>query len=298
MAELQPGATLTPTQLADELSAHNVTIQIRRSLNSKLFNGISFEVLGATAARRRSEVDNDADTVLLPDNTLAIDAVLAIEAVKHVWPIRGVTASPPNGTESFISVGDSNVGANRRRATDDYYPHVMSQVDLLHKAGFTGKGIRIGVVDTGIDYTHPILGGCLGPDCIVTHGWDSVGHDDLIGNSIPEPDDDPMDCAGHGTHVAGIISALPNDYGFLGVAPDARLGAYRALDCFGYGTEETISAGMLRAFDDGSDIITLSVSVDGGLPDSLVSLTATRIVEAGVPVFVAIANSGGVWFHV
>lgn len=48
---------------------------------------------------------------------------------------------------------------------------------------------------------------------------------------------------------------------------------------------------MLRAFEDGGDIITMSVGLSGGILDSLMSLTATRIIEAGVPVFVAIGST-------
>lgn len=275
MAELEDGAA--PQQLIGKLSAANITISIRQSIDSKLFHGVSFTVGDAP------NTPGEAESVMRA----------AAGTIKQVWPVRAVS-KPDDEVQGFIGLNNTS-NAQRRDVDGPYYPHVMSQVNLLHKAGFTGQGIRIGVVDTGVDYLNPILGGCFGPGCIVTHGWDAVGFDDFFGPDgirVPEPDDDPMDCDGHGTHVAGIISALPNEFGFVGAAPDARLGAYRSMDCSGWGTEESIVAGMLRAFDDGSDIITMSVGLSGGIPDSLMSLTATRIIEAGVPVFVAIGNDG------
>ncbi|TLD08893.1 uncharacterized protein PgNI_07817 [Pyricularia grisea] len=260
--------SVTPDQLTDTLSAANVTVHIRQTLKSRIFNGVSLDLVGA---------GNDSAAT---EGTL-----LAATGVKQIWPVRTVSM-PKNDVQSFIPLGThySTPHTTTRRATanDTYYPHVMAQVDRLHDAGITGLGVRIAVVDTGVDYDNPILGGCLGANCIVTHGWDSVGVDELLdvaGAVTPVPDDDPMDCAGHGMHVAGIVAALPNEFGFLGAAPGATLGAYRVMDCSGYGTEETIAAGMLRAFDDGNHILTLS-------------MTASRIVEAGVPVFVAIGNTG------
>lgn len=275
MAELADGAA--PQELISQLSAANISISIRQTIDSKLFRGVSFTVDDGRNA------PGGVESVI----------VAAAGTVKQVWPVRAVS-KPDEEVEGFVGL-NTTTNIQRRGVDTPYYPHVMSQIDLLHKAGFTGQGIRIGVVDTGIDYSNPILGGCFGPDCIVTHGWDAVGFDDFFGPDgirVPEPDDDPMDCDGHGTHVAGIISALPNEFGFIGAAPDARLGAYRSMDCSGWGTEESIVAGMLRAFDDGNDFITMSVGLSGGIPDSLMSLTATRIIEAGVPVFVAIGNDG------
>jgi hypothetical protein len=91
----------------------------------------------------------------------------------------------------------------------------LIQADRVHQElGFTGRGVVVAIVDTGIDYSHPDLGGCLGPGCKVAGGYDFVNNDS-----------DPMDDNGHGTHMAGIVAAKG---GITGVAPDATLLATRS----------------------------------------------------------------------
>src|SRR5262245_25321676 len=79
----------------------------------------------------------------------------------------------------------------------------------------TGAGESIAVIDTGIDYTHPFLGGGYGTGYKVVGGYDFV-----------DDDNDPMDTYGHGTEVAGVLAAKPFNYlgkHYQGAAPDANL---------------------------------------------------------------------------
>ena len=149
----------------------------------------------------------------------------------------------------------------------------------------TGRGMIVAIVDTGIDYTHPDLGGCLGVGCKVIGGYDFVhGH--------PYP----MDDHGHGTHVAGIVAA--NGY-LKGVAPDAKLMAFKVLDQWGSGAMSDVIAAIERATDpdgnpetdDGAHIINLSLGGTGD-PDDPVSQAVDNAVAAGVVVVVAAGNSG------
>ncbi|MEM3172685.1 MAG: S8 family serine peptidase, partial [Candidatus Nitrosotenuis sp.] len=80
-----------------------------------------------------------------------------------------------------------------------------------HGLGYNGNNIKVAVIDTGVDYTHPDLFG-FGPNGKVIGGFDFI-----------ENDDSPLDTNGHGTEVAGIIAA---DGKVQGIAPGAKILAY------------------------------------------------------------------------
>jgi subtilisin family serine protease len=111
---------------------------------------------------------------------------------------------------------------------------------------------------------HPSLGGCFGPGCKVAFGYDLVGDKFLTDGAIP--DDDPMDCLGHGTHVAGIIGAS-NDPDILGVAPAATLAAYRVVGCDDYSTNDVLIVAYTMAHNAGVDIISASLGFVHGWAD-------------------------------
>ena len=101
--------------------------------------------------------------------------------------------------------------------------------------GIDGAGMRIGILDTGVDYTHPDLGGCLGAGCKVAAGYDFVNHDA-----------DPMDNHGHGTHVAARgrrrkLHRREWSRAIRGVAPGAEIYAYKVLSASGSGFDDDIS---------------------------------------------------------
>ncbi len=128
--------------------------------------------------------------------------------------------------------------------------------------GFTGKGVKVAVMDTGIDYHHPDLGGCFGAGCRVAFGYDLVGDafnadsSSPTFNPVPTPDNDPDDCAGHGTHVAGIVGA---NGVVKGVAPDVTFGAYRVFGCNGSTTADVMIAAMELALADGMQVLNMSI---------------------------------------
>jgi subtilisin family serine protease len=176
----------------------------------------------------------------------------------------------------------------------------MAGVDKAHRDGYLGEGITVAVIDTGIDYTHPSLGGGYGtPDSKVVGGFDFVG-DDYTGSNTPIPDPDPMDsCNGHGTHVAGIIGAEPgNEYKIRGVAYRAKLYAYRVFGCKGFTTEDLLVDAMLLAYTQGADVINLSIGGADGWTDSTASAVASRIAKMGKVLSIAAGNNGGIgsWY--
>ena len=167
--------------------------------------------------------------------------------------------------------------------------------------GATGAGIKVGVIDTGIDYDHPDLGGGFGPGFRVAHGYDFVGDRYDAGtsggrNQIPHPDGDPDDCNGHGTHVAGIAGASgnPDTGGVLGVAPGVTFGAYRVFGCEGSTSSDIMIAAMERADVDGMDVVNMSIGAAFMTwPQYPTAAAADALVARGVVVVTSIGNSGG-----
>jgi len=136
----------------------------------------------------------------------------------------------------------------------------------------------IAVIDTGVDYRHPDLGGCLGTTCRVLGGYDFV-----------DEDRDPMDENGHGTHVAGIAAGSGRSGGY---EPRARLLAYRVLDKSGIGQSDDVIAAIELAIADGARIINLSLGAAGGSENDPLSRAVNEAVKRGVVVVVAAGNGG------
>lgn len=172
----------------------------------------------------------------------------------------------------------------------------MTGADVAQsELGYTGAGIRVAVMDTGIDYHHPDLGGCFGEGCRVETGWDFVG--DAFNanptspgyNPNPAPDPDPDDCQGHGTHVAGIIGASG---AITGVAPGVTFGAYRVFGCDGSTTADIMIAAMELALADDMDILNMSIGSAFQWPQYPTAQASDRLVNAGMVVVASIGNSG------
>lgn len=92
--------------------------------------------------------------------------------------------------------------------------------------------------------------------------------------------------------MTGIIAAQANEQGFLGAAPNVTIGMYKASGCGGYTTNDILIAGFNMAYEAGSDIISCSAGDDSGWSSDPWALAASRIADAGVPVVVALGNSG------
>jgi minor extracellular serine protease Vpr len=171
----------------------------------------------------------------------------------------------------------------------------MTGADVAQsRLGYTGRGIHVAMIDSGVDYDHPDLGGCFGPGCRVTNGYDLVGDDYDEEESapgwqpVPHPDPDPDDCAGHGTHVAGIIGA---NGAIRGVAPDVTFAAYRVFGCSGATSTDVMLAAMERVYRDGADVLNMSIGeTRRGWPEAPVAQAASRLVRDGIVVVAAAGN--------
>jgi subtilisin family serine protease len=152
----------------------------------------------------------------------------------------------------------------------------------------TGEGITIAVLDTGIDHTHPDLGGCLGINCKVI---ESIDFTNTVSSGLG------IDDHGHGTHVAATAAGQ----GVLtGVAPSASLISYKVLAANGGGYTSGIISAIERAmdpnqdgsFDDHVDIISLSLGNSDGSSTNPMSLAINNAVDIGVVAVIAAGNAG------
>ncbi|KAJ3100219.1 hypothetical protein HDU97_002402 [Phlyctochytrium planicorne] len=284
-----PGVSNCPSEIVTYLTKASPAlkesdIQIRHVIKTKLFNGVSFLIRG------------DVDERVIK----SIPGASNVFNIQHV-PRPRPMAIIPNAT-----------------ATDNGDPgslnaiHQMTGVlEARNKFGVTGKGIKVAVIDGGVDYKHPALGGCFGAGCKVIKGYD------FTGDRYPEtqPDPDPLDnCSpdSHGTHVAGIVagdSTHIEDPAFLpsvapalgesaplekwtGVAPGASLMAYRVFDCrSGQAGDDAIASAVYMATEDGADIINMSLGVSTGYSNDVLPAALSRVAdEANVMVMVAQGN--------
>ncbi|UCE72494.1 MAG: S8 family serine peptidase, partial [Nitrospiraceae bacterium] len=167
----------------------------------------------------------------------------------------------------------------------------LINADTIQDLGFSGTGVTVAIIDTGVDYTHPSLGGCLGTGCKV------LGGDDFVARN--RHDHDPMDDNGHGTHVAGIVASTHPTY--TGVAPGANLVALKVLDNFGSGNFSDITAAIDWCIDnkDAYNISVINMSLGDGdeynnpsAPPCGTFLTALAISEARAAGIITIVASG------
>jgi len=140
-----------------------------------------------------------------------------------------------------------------------------------------GKGVKVAVIDTGIDTGHPELSGK------VDGGYSAI--------TKTENPADYQDDNGHGSHVAGTIAAKKDGKGVVGVAPKARLYAVKVLDADGSGNLSDVIDGIVWAAKNKMDVANMSL---GAPVDSEAMKRAVRFARgSGVVVVAAAGNSGG-----
>ncbi|CAE7144667.1 unnamed protein product [Rhizoctonia solani] len=270
-SHLKRGFVSPHEELYHDLERRNVKINVVKEYADDLLIGAAVKL------------DNKADLVKLA----GADGVLSITPNYLHPPPKPVYQKPIKHSST---------------PRDVFSPHVMTGVDKLHAEGLTGKGIKIGIIDSGVDYTHPSLGGKFGPGNKIIGGYDFVGdaYTGSFDSPPPAPDNDPLDqCNGHGTHVAGIIGADPNNpWNISGVAYKSKINAYRIFGCEGGSPDDIIIESLIRAWRDGNHVITLSLGGPDGWTESVSGVVASRIADKGRIVTIAAGNEGdfGAWY--
>lgn len=214
-----------------------------------------------------------------------LSTLMRIPGVKAIYPVETVAMPDPETSNPELMTALAMTGAD------------IAQSEL----GLDGRGVRVAVMDTGVDIDHPDFGGngtngsTPFPTARVVTGWDFVGdafNADSTSptyNPVTTPDANPDDCGGHGTHVAGIIGA---DGVLKGVAPKVSIGAYRVFGCQGSTTADVMIAAMERALADDMDVLNMSIGSTYQWPEYPTAKAATRLVNQGVVVVASAGNSG------
>ncbi len=199
--------------------------------------------------------------------------------VKAVYPVIEYTAAPIE-SEPMMSESGPFVGSTK----------------IWDTLGFRGEGIKVGVVDTGIDYLHPDL------KDVYVGGYDFVNND--ADPYETTPGDRPADMpeigsngntywTSHGTHVSGTIAAQGTQAnGVMGIAPGVELYAYKVLGPYGSGATDWILAGVDKAVQDGMDVINLSLGASLNDPDYPTSIALNNAMLAGTVAVTSAGNSG------
>jgi uncharacterized repeat protein (TIGR01451 family) len=302
--------------LASARSASQAKIARLAPLHDQLAAAMAAAPINAQELFRVTRVMNAIAVVVEPGK---MDMIRALPGVKRV---RVITPEFPSTITSVPFIGAPQVWAGQGLP-----------------AGATGSGMKIGIIDTGLDYQHPDFGGTgaladykandrvtihpgLFPTAKVPGGIDFVG-DAYDGTTTPKPDPNPMDCFGHGTHVAGIAAGQgvtsggtpytgpygpppTTPYGSLrigpGVAPQALLYPIRVFGCQGFttltvkGIEWAVDPDQDGDFEDHLDVINMSLgSPFGSLADTSAQ-AADAAALAGVIVASAQGNNGDTYF--
>ncbi|KAL0089615.1 peptidase S8/S53 domain-containing protein [Phycomyces blakesleeanus] len=316
-----PGAYIVEYNDVHEYHGHNALMasldnvrdlfRVRHTYSSSLFRGMSFRI---NDEKPRAHSANPASLLISPRHPV-LAQMLGSPEVKRIYPVYRIPRP------QWTSKSDGHP-----------YDNGLSQVNDVHKKlNLTGKGITIGILDSGVDYNHPALGGGFGQGYKFKYGYnlvDPAEDDTSAGRHLPE--DDPFDpCSGgetekevsnkgycligHGTHVSGIIGGFAPELvrigkealvvlfgqfayislqNFSGIAPDATFGMWRIFGCYSGASEDTVIKALEMAYEAGCDIINLSLGVENAWPEDAMAVVADRLTEKGVIVVGVAGNQG------
>ena len=191
-----------------------------------------------------------------------------MDVVEVSLPEKAAEALKKNPNIAFV---EENVEVMATAQTVPWgIPHIKA--DKAHAAGVTGSGVKVAILDTGIDANHT--------DLNVRGGASFVAGEP---NAL-------QDGNGHGTHVAGTVAALNNSTGVLGVAYNADLYAVKVLSASGSGTLSGIAQGIEWSIANGMDVINMSLGGSSG--STALQQACNNAYNRGIVVIAAAGNSG------
>lgn len=299
----------------------NATVENGKAVaDKKLVEAIAKEQEAALAELKKLSADVQLIySYKMVLNAIAILAPASLEGeLKNIGLVAYAEGSGNFERPSIVSLSNSvkaPVFAERNSAK------FIGAVKLNEK-GITGKGVKVGIIDTGIDYTHAMFGGegteeaykAVNPDITSTAFPNKkvVGGIDLVGTKynsgspdfeghLPKPDMNPLDEAGHGTHVAGTVAGIGDGVNtYNGMAPDAELYAIKVFGADGSTSDFVVIAALEYAADpnadgdnsDQLDVVNLSLGSSYGNPKILYNEAVKNLVYGGTSVVASAGNSG------
>ena len=180
--------------------------------------------------------------------------------------------------------------------SDDRYaekvePEITTNVTQVNapdvwEQGYTGEGVLVAIIDSGVNYNHPDL---------ADHLWDGGAEYPNHGYNSYDDNIDPMDGTGHGTHCAGTICGDGTGGKQTGVAPNATLMCVKAINESGNANVNSIVSGMEFAVEHGAQVLSMSLGIkNSSVSDrTMIRQTCVNVLNAGVIASVACGNEGG-----
>ena len=176
-------------------------------------------------------------------------------------------------------------------ATREVTPNITQvNADQVWELGYTGAGVVVAVVDSGVNYDHIDL---------ADHLWDGGEEFPHHGYDVVNDDNDPMDDKGHGTHCAGTVCGDGTAGSLTGIASDAILMCVKSIRGDGFGGAVNIAGGMEWAVEHGCDLISMSLGmVDAGTTDKeILRRTCEAVLDAGIVAMVCAGNEGNAFLQ-
>jgi len=207
--------------------------------------------------------------------------ISSLGKIKYVYPDIHAVAMDLSEKE----IADLRTNENVKYVEPDYVVTALSptmpqnikqiKADAVQAAGNKGTGVKVAVIDTGIDYTHPDL------KDVYAGGY-----------NFYNDNDNPMDDNGHGTHCSGIIAATGTHKGIYGTAPGVSLYGVKVLGPWGYGSTSDVVEGIYWAKNNSMQVA--SMSLGSGYDSQAMHDAVINATENGVLIVAAAGNSGSV----
>ena len=252
--------------VVNELKAFAEATQfdLRRSLDEMRRNDMTTE---PTVLWMANALGLSANKAAIADLARRNDIEIIGYDIERNWIPDGEEATPASATRE-ITPNVTQVGANQ-----------------VWDLGYTGEGIVVAVIDTGVNYNHLD---------VADHLWDGGTEFPHHGFDVFNNDNDPMDDHGHGSHCSGTVLGDGTAGSQTGMAPDATLMCVKCLNANGSGGATPISAGIQWAVEHGCDLFSMSLGISNSTiaERTLLRHTCVAALDAGVVAAIAAGNEG------